>query len=77
MKYGYGPMKTGASSYFKRSALVLLLAALGYGVSPMAVAADTKPPLMLANVYHPGVQLADYWVSEKYVGVRCPFHAAV
>ena len=25
---------------------------------------------MLANVYHPGVQLADYWVSEKYDGVR-------
>ena len=25
---------------------------------------------MLANVYHPGVNLADYWVSEKYDGVR-------
>ena len=25
---------------------------------------------MLANVYHPGIQLADYWVSEKYDGVR-------
>ncbi|MES2412998.1 MAG: DNA ligase [Pseudomonadota bacterium] len=29
-----------------------------------------KPALMLANVYHPGVALADYWVSEKYDGVR-------
>ena len=29
-----------------------------------------KPALMLANVYHPGVVLADYWVSEKYDGVR-------
>jgi DNA ligase 1 len=63
-------MNTGASSYFKRSALVLLLAALGYSAAPIAVAADVKPPLMLANVYHPGVPLADYWVSEKYDGVR-------
>ncbi len=63
-------MNTGASSYFKHSALVLLLAALGYGVAPVALAADGKPPLMLANVYSPSVQLADYWVSEKYDGVR-------
>jgi DNA ligase-1 len=26
--------------------------------------------LMLANVYRPDVSLADYWVSEKYDGVR-------
>ena len=70
MQYGFIPMITGASSFFKRSALMLLLAALGYGAVPVALAADTKPPLMLANVYHPGVQLADYWVSEKYDGVR-------
>jgi DNA ligase-1 len=29
-----------------------------------------KPALMLANVYHSGVNLSDYWVSEKYDGVR-------
>lgn len=28
------------------------------------------PPLMLANIYHPGITLADYWVSEKLDGVR-------
>ena len=27
-------------------------------------------PVMLANVYRPGTALADYWVSEKYDGVR-------
>ena len=59
-----------ASSYFKRSALMLLLAALSYGAVPLAVAADVKPPLMLANVYRPSVQMPDYWVSEKYDGVR-------
>ncbi|MDZ7938800.1 MAG: DNA ligase [Rhodoferax sp.] len=28
------------------------------------------PALMLANVYHPSISLADYWVSEKYDGIR-------
>lgn len=34
-----------------------------------AHAADT-PALLLANVYRPGMPLQDYWVSEKYDGVR-------
>jgi len=29
-----------------------------------------KPALMLANVYHEGINLSEYWVSEKYDGVR-------
>ena len=33
-------------------------------------AVTATPSLMLANVYHPGIHLADYWVSEKYDGVR-------
>ena len=37
--------------------------------TPPAWAADA-PALLLANVYHPGMRLADYWVSEKYDGVR-------
>ena len=36
---------------------------------PQAWAADA-PALLLANVYRPGMPLADYWVSEKYDGVR-------
>lgn len=32
--------------------------------------AGMPPQLMLANVYHGDVSLADYWVSEKYDGVR-------
>ena len=40
-------------------------------VEPHVVPASiSAPPLMLANVYRPGVVLADYWVSEKYDGVR-------
>ncbi|MEE9310592.1 MAG: DNA ligase [Cocleimonas sp.] len=29
-----------------------------------------KPALMLSNVYHEGINLDEYWVSEKYDGVR-------
>lgn len=33
--------------------------------------ANARPPAIpLANVYHPGVNLEDYWVSEKLDGVR-------
>ena len=36
--------------------------------APMPAA--TAPALMLAKVYHPGIDLSDYWVSEKYDGLR-------
>jgi DNA ligase-1 len=51
---------------------LLALTALGplAGAAVQANTADA-PALMLANVYRPGVTpLADYWVSEKYDGVR-------
>ena len=32
--------------------------------------AANAPALLLANGYRPGLPLADYWVSEKYDGVR-------
>ncbi|WP_081768997.1 DNA ligase [Herbaspirillum sp. RV1423] len=35
-----------------------------------AVAESERAPVMLANVYRPGMALDDYWVSEKYDGVR-------
>ena len=54
---------------FQRRTLLLAL-----GLLPMALplrAADQLPPrLMLAKVYHGDVRLADYWVSEKYDGIR-------
>jgi DNA ligase 1 len=40
-------------------------------IHPTALAAtDTAPPLLLANTYHDGIDLARYWVSEKYDGIR-------
>ena len=38
--------------------------------TPLPVAHSPAPSLMLANVYRDGTVLADYWVSEKYDGVR-------
>lgn len=32
--------------------------------------AGGAPALLLANVYRPGVSLRDYWLSEKYDGLR-------
>lgn len=47
-----------------------LLIALGLvPFAPLASLAAPQP-LMLANVYRAGLPLADYWVSEKYDGVR-------
>jgi DNA ligase 1 len=41
-------------------------------VHPLALAAveEGSPPLLLANVFHAGIDLNQYWVSEKYDGVR-------
>ncbi len=50
--------------------LCLMLALAGLLTPLLPVAASEAPPLMLAKVYHAGVALSDYWVSEKYDGVR-------
>jgi DNA ligase-1 len=40
-------------------------------LAPCAAQYKAAPaPVMLANVYHTGVDLRSYWVSEKYDGVR-------
>lgn len=38
-------------------------------LAPRTAQAEARP-LMLANIYRPELPLADYWVSEKYDGVR-------
>lgn len=52
-----------------RRRLFLLLAGLSLPGLPLAKAAAASP-LMLANVYRPGIDLAAYWASEKLDGVR-------
>lgn len=47
--------------------------ALGWALAPaLPVWAQSAPApaLMLAEVYRPGIVLTDYWVSEKYDGLR-------
>jgi DNA ligase 1 len=52
---------------FPLLAVFLLLLAFGLCGRP----AQAQPaPVMLANVYHPGVALGEYWISEKMDGVR-------
>ncbi|MDH5822442.1 DNA ligase [Luteimonas sp. RD2P54] len=52
-----------------RQPFAALLSLLLWTVVP-AVSAATPPRLMLATRYEPGLQVADYWVSEKLDGVR-------
>ncbi|MDP1781364.1 MAG: DNA ligase [Hydrogenophaga sp.] len=53
----------------KRRELLGWLGLLASGV-PWPAWSGEAPALMLSNVYRPGVRLADYWVSEKYDGLR-------
>ena len=55
----------------RRTLLLAAVAALALGAaSPGAAFAGAPPALMLADVYRRGMPLDDYWVSEKYDGVR-------
>ena len=47
-----------------------LLPVAGAGAFAFAATSAARPAVMLANVWRPGIALADYWVSEKYDGVR-------
>lgn len=53
----------------KRRELLGWLGLAAFGL-PRPSRATDPPALMLANVYRPGVPLLDYWLSEKYDGLR-------
>ena len=55
-------------SVLRRRGWLLAVAALL--LSPALRAAGAPPSLMLAEKYHPGLDLSAYWVSEKYDGLR-------
>lgn len=56
-------------AFLQWSGLALATTLLPYASSATA-SARIAPALMLANSYRPGLALADYWVSEKFDGVR-------
>lgn len=58
------------SVFLRRWVLPGLLAGAALLAPALTAAAGTSPSLMLANVYHPGIALQEYWVSEKLDGVR-------
>ena len=58
-----------------RLAAMWLLACTAWAHQPAtaqapAVAPSNAPALLLAEVWRPGLPLQDYWISEKYDGVR-------
>lgn len=66
-------MKIRDTDIIKRTIWCLLIALSTSFISltTVAFAKETpKPKLMLANIYHEGIDLSQYWVSEKYDGVR-------
>ena len=64
------PLQNPVAYPLRARTLYLMLALAGLLTPLLPVAASEAPPLMLAKVYHAGVPLSDYWVSEKYDGVR-------
>ena len=55
----------------RRAFTCLALLAWGIFVALFPLLSSAAPPaLLLAQVYRPGLDLQDYWVSEKYDGVR-------
>ena len=50
--------------------LALLLATSAFASATAVHAIEARPALMLAKAYRPGTALQDYWLSEKYDGVR-------
>jgi DNA ligase-1 len=54
----------------RRDLFTALGAALLWSVVPKGARAAQAPALMLAGVYHPGIALEAYWLSEKYDGLR-------
>lgn len=69
----YGSKLPAHLARLRAGTLGLALAFVGVtggAFSSAILAAESRPPLMLPNSYHSGVALPEYWVSEKYDGVR-------
>lgn len=68
------PFRITKTTSFHRKIVIVFLCCIAVLLStnPQAGQANERPPpsLMQANIYHSGVKLANYWVSEKLDGVR-------
>ena len=55
---------------YHKTFMIILMIFVSFLLNPLFGRDFPKPDLMLANVYHKGLALENYWVSEKYDGVR-------
>ena len=55
---------------YHKTFMTILMIFVSFLLNPLFGRDFPKPDLMLANVYHKGLALENYWVSEKYDGVR-------
>lgn len=53
-----------------RTLIIIVIFYMTIICNPVFARDVPKPNLMLANVYHQGIDLSQYWVSEKFDGVR-------
>lgn len=58
------------SIFLCRTLLPVLLLQCMTSIAQAESVSAARAPVMLANSYHRGIDLADYWVSEKYDGLR-------
>lgn len=63
-------MQTTSTSPLNRRTVCFGLASLWAPMAWTAASGASAPPLMLSTRYQSGLVLAQYWVSEKYDGVR-------
>lgn len=61
---------SGRISFINLSCITACVILSGQAWSVAPAQSSHSPGLLLAQVYEPGIRLADYWVSEKLDGVR-------
>ena len=62
--------------YFQLFNVILFLCCLGAPLSLSASEDRPIPDLLLANIYQSDIKLQNYWVSEKFDGVRAYWNGA-
>ncbi|MCP4701039.1 MAG: DNA ligase [Gammaproteobacteria bacterium] len=68
-------IKPAKSKTALQQVLLLIVFFIGSMLLPVAQA-DNKPDLMLAKTYRQGIDISQYWVSEKLDGVRARWDGA-
>ena len=79
---GVSPQRSPFSSPWRALGLIALCwlglccGSPAWAEDPPLAPVNGSPALLLANSYHPGIDLGRYWVSEKLDGVRARWDGA-